>query len=124
LFSLHIRGHLYPAVQELLERLSSRRREMAEDMLAALRREVAAYTAAEGEELGALRVHCSDHVDAFLATTRTGRVPRGQAVEFVQEIGTRGARDGVELEVLLRGYRTNAGTLMHWVGEQASATTP
>lgn len=124
MFSLHIRGHLYPAVEALLERLSSRRAEMAEDMLATLRREVAAYTAAEGEELAALRVHCSDHVDAFLATTRTGRVPRGRAVEFVQELGARGARDGVELEVLLRGYRTNAATLTHWVGEQASATTP
>src|ERR1700730_53540 len=103
LFSLHIRGHLYPAVEALLERLSSRREEMAEDMLATLRRDVAAYAAAEGEELGALRVHCSDHVDAFLATTRTGRVPTGRAVEFVQKVGARGARDGVELEVLLRG---------------------
>ncbi len=124
MFSLHIRGHLYPAVEALLERLASRRGEMAEDMLATLRREVAAYTAAEGEELTALRLHCSDLVDAFLATSRTGRVPRGQAVEFVREMGARGARDGVELEVLLRGYRINAATLTHWVGEQASATTP
>ncbi|HEY4866945.1 MAG TPA: helix-turn-helix domain-containing protein [Candidatus Dormibacteraeota bacterium] len=124
MFSLHIRGHLYPAVEALLERLSSRRGEMAEDMLAALRRDVATYSQADGEELRALRLHCSEHVEAFLATTRTGRVPSGRAVEFVQEMGARGARDRVELEVLLRGYRTNAATLMHWVGEQASATTP
>jgi PucR C-terminal helix-turn-helix domain/GGDEF-like domain len=123
LFSLHIRDHLYPAVEALLQRLASRRAEMAEDLLAALRREVAADAAAEGEELAALRAHCADHVDAFLATARSGQVPRGQAVEFVRVVGERGAREGVELEVLLRGYRTNAATLTHWVGEQASATT-
>jgi hypothetical protein len=111
-------------VEVLLERLSARRDEIAEDMLAALRREVPSHAAAEASERAALRAHCSDHVDAFLATARSGQVPRGRAVEFVQEVGERGARDGVELEILLRGYRTNAATLTLWVGEQASATNP
>lgn len=124
MFSLHIRDHLYPAVEALLERLSARRGEIVADMLGSLRREVAAYAAEEGDGLEALRAHCAGHVDAFLATARTGQVPRGRAIEFVQDVGERGARDGVELEVLLRGYRTNAATLTHWVGEQASATTP
>jgi PucR-like helix-turn-helix protein/diguanylate cyclase with GGDEF domain len=124
LFSLHIRDHLYPAVETLLDRLTSRRAEIAEDMLAALRREVAAYAAAGGEELTDLRLHCSDHVDAYLASARSGQVPRGGSVEFVRAVGERGARDGLELEVLLRGYRINAATLTHWVGEQAIATNP
>jgi hypothetical protein len=124
LFSLHIRDHLYPAVETLLERLVARRNEIAEDMLAALRREVAAFAALGGAELAAVREHCSDHVNAFLVTASSGHVPRGPAVEFVEEAGERGARDGVELEVLLRGYRANAATLTYWVGEQASVATP
>lgn len=119
MFSLHIRGHLYPAVEELLERLASRRGEIAADMLATLWREVPSYATGRRDLLS----QCSDHIDAFLITARTGHVPRGPAVEFVKQVGGRGARDGVELEVLLRCYRTNATTLTHWVGEQASATT-
>lgn len=132
MFSLHIRDHLYPDVEALLERLAARRDEIAEDMLATLRREVPEYPVAQGgrggippreEDLAALRARCSYHVDAFLAAARTGQVPTGAAVGFVHEAGERGARDGVDLEVLLRGYRTNATTLTHWVGEQASGTT-
>jgi hypothetical protein len=108
----------------LLGRLSSRRLEIAEDLLAALRREVAAYAAAKGAELAALGTHCTEHVDAFLEVVRSGRVPRGLTANFVVEFAERGAREGFELEVLLRGYRTNARTLTHWVGEQASAATP
>src|SRR5205085_11875604 len=93
LFSLRIRDHLYPAVETLLERLAVSGDVIAGDMLAALRREVAAYAAAGGQELATLRDHCSDHVDALLATARSGHVPRGRALEFVQEVGERGARD-------------------------------
>jgi len=123
LFRLHIRDRLYPEVEALLERLSKRRLEIADDLLAALRREVAAYAAAEGAELDALRAHCSDQVDAFLDVVRSGRVPRGLAANFVAQFAERGARGGFELEALLRGYRTNARTLTHWVGEEASAAT-
>lgn len=120
MFSLHIRDYLYPDVGALLARLEARRDEIAEDMLATLRREVPEYPAANRV---ALLAHCSHHVDAFLAAARTGQVPTGAAVGFVQQAGERGARDGVELEVLLRGYRANATTLTHWIGEQASGTT-
>jgi PucR-like helix-turn-helix protein/diguanylate cyclase with GGDEF domain len=124
LFRLHIRDRLDPAVESLLGRLTARRVEIAEDMLATLRREVAAYAALEGERLVAQRAHCYDHVDAFLAVVRSGRVPVGAAVTFVREVAERGAREGLELELLLRGYRTNSRTITHWVGEQASAATP
>jgi hypothetical protein len=110
-------------VKVLLARLSQRRLEIAEDLLASLRREVAAYAAAEGPELAALSAHCRDHVDAFLDVVRSGRVPRGMTANFVVQFAEHGARQGFELEVLLRGYRTNARTLTHWVGEQASAAT-
>jgi len=123
LFRLHIRDRLYPAVEALLERLAEGRLEIADDLLAALRREVAAYAAATGSELAALSAHCGDHVDAFLEVVRSGRVPRGLTATFVVDFAERGAREGFELEVLLRGYRTNARTLTHWVGEQASAAT-
>lgn len=123
MFSLHMRDRLYPAVEAVIERLSARRAEIAQDMLATLRREVAGYAAAEGDELAALRAHCGHHVDAFLETVRSGRVPQGPAVEFVRQAGQSGARDGFELEMLLRGYRTNSRTLMLWVGEQSSAAT-
>jgi hypothetical protein len=124
LFGLHIRDQLYPAVESLLGRLSDQRVAIAEDMLAALRREVDAYAQAEGEGVATLSVHCGYHVDAFLEVVRSGRVPKGRSVEFVRQTAVRGARDGYELEVLLRGYRTNARTLTHWVGEQASGSTP
>jgi hypothetical protein len=124
LFSLHIRDRLYPAVEALLNRLSAQRDEIAEDLLVSLRRDVAAYAAAEGDGLAALRGHCYDHVDAFLAVVRSGRAPTGPAVAFVREVAERGVREGFELEALLRGYRTNARTMTHWIGEQASAATP
>lgn len=123
MFGLHIRDQLYPSVDALLGRLSSRRDQIAEDMLLTLRREVAGHAGAEGHELARLSAHCADHVDAFLEVIRSGRVPRGVAIEFVRQFAERGARDGFELEVLLRGYRTNARTLTHWVGEQTSAGT-
>jgi hypothetical protein len=119
-----MRDQLYPAVEALLGRLSARRLEIAGDMLVTLRREVAEYGAAGGDELATLHAHCDDHVDAFLESVRSGRVPRGPAVEFVRQVAERGARDGFELELLLRGYRTNSRTLTRWVGEQASAATP
>jgi PucR-like helix-turn-helix protein/diguanylate cyclase with GGDEF domain len=124
LFRLHIRDQIDPAVERLLGRLTARRVEIAEDMLATLRREVAAYAALDGERLAAQRAHCYDHVDAFLAVVRSGRVPVGAAVAFVREVAERGAREGLELELLLRGYRNNSRTITHWVGEQASAATP
>ena len=123
MFSLHIRDKLYPAVEALLERLAAQRDEIAVDMLAALRRAVPAYASADGQELVALRAQCDDHVTTFLDVVRSGRVPRGRAVEFVRLLAVRGARDGFELEVLLSGYRTNARTLTHWVGEQASGSS-
>ena len=101
-----------------MERLASCRAGIIDDLLAALRREVPDL------DDGRLGDHCTGHVDAFLATARTGQVPRGPAVEFVRSAGERGARDGVEPETLLRAYRTNATTLTHWIGEQAIATTP
>jgi DNA-binding PucR family transcriptional regulator len=55
---------------------------------------------------------------------RSGRAPTGPAVAFVREVAERGVREGFELEALLRGYRTNARTMTHWIGEQASAATP
>jgi hypothetical protein len=124
LFGLHIRDQLYPAVERLLGRLSDLRGEIAGDMLAALRREDAVYAAAEGPEVANLAAHCKDHVDTFLEVIRSGRVPKGRAVEFVRQLAIRGAREGVELEVLLRGYRTNARTLTLWVGEQAGGSSP
>lgn len=123
MFRLHIRDQLYPEVEALLERLSRRRLEIAVDLLAALRREVAAYSAAQGAELEALRGHCSEQVDSFLDVVRSGRVPRGLPADFVVRFAERGAREGFELEALLRGYRTNARTLTHWVGEEASSAT-
>ncbi len=123
MFNLNIRGTLYPAVAELLERLAQHRQTIAEDLLTNLRRDVAAYRAAEGDELVALQTHCSDHVDAFLVAVRTGRVPRGPSAEFVVRFAERAARTDFQLEVLLRGYRTNSRTLTHWVGEQASSGT-
>jgi len=119
-----MRDRLYPAVEELLGRLSARRDEIAVDMLATLRRGVAVYAAAEGDELVTLRTHCEDHVAAFLDVVRSGRVPTGPAVEFVRQVAERGAREGFELEVMLRGYRTNSRILTQWVGEQASAASP
>jgi hypothetical protein len=98
---------------------------IAEDMLAALRRELGAAAPADGEALRVLAARCRSHVDAFLAALRTGRVPRGEgAAALVREVGERGAREAVELEDLLRRYRTNARILTHWVGEQANAGTP
>jgi hypothetical protein len=123
LFRLHIRDRLYPAVEALLERLSERRVEIAKDMLAALRREVPAYAAARNAEFEALSTHCQEHVDAFLEVVRSGRVPRGLTANFVIHFGERAAQEGFELEVVLRGYRTNASTLTHWVGELGSAGT-
>ena len=124
MFSLHIRDRLYPAVEALLGRVAERQAEIAGDMLATLRREVSLYSLAEGDELALLDSHCHWHVEAFLEVVRTGRVPKGRSVEFVRQVAERGARDGRELEILLRAYRTNARTLTHWVGELASASSP
>jgi hypothetical protein len=118
-----MRDQLHPAVETLLERLSSRHEEIAADMLAALRREVPGYAAGHRGSHDAVLAHCVSHVDAFLATARTGQVPRGRSLEFVQAAGEAGARAGLELETLLRGYRTNATILTYWVGENATATT-
>lgn len=123
MFRLHIRDRLYPAVEALLERLAQRRPEISADLLSAVRREVPAFAAATGPELAALSAHCGEHVDSFLEVVRSGRVPRGLTATFVVDFAERRAREGFELEVLLRGYRTNARTLTHWVGELASAAT-
>lgn len=118
-----MRDQLHPAVATLLGRLASRHEEIAADMLAALRREVPGYTAGHRGRIDAVRANCRSHVDEFLVTARTGHVPTGPALEFVQAAGEGGARQGLDLETLLRGYRTNASILTYWVGEQANATT-
>ena len=118
MFSLHIRGALYPEVEKLLGRLESSREEIAQDLFDSLRREVPGLAAGED-----LRQHCQDHARAFLETVRSAIVPRGPEAEFVVRFGRRGARQGHDLELLLRGYRTNGHTFVHWVSEQGSAAT-
>ena len=112
-----------PGAGAVVARGWSRPRETAEDMLTYVRGEVPLAGAAEGEELAMLRAHCREHVDTFLSVVETGRPPTGSAIEFVRRLAETGARDRVELEVLLRGYRSNARIITHWVGEQASAAT-
>lgn len=121
MFSLHIRGVLYPEVEKLLGRLEERQAEIAADLFDSLRREVPAYAALEGPD--ELERHCQEQAKAFLQTVRTAIVPRGPEAEFVVRFGERGARQGYELELLLRGYRTNGHTFVHWVSEQGSAAT-
>lgn len=121
MFSLHIRGVLYPEVERLLGRLEEHQAEIALDLFESLRREVPAYAALESPD--ELERHCQEHAKAFLQTVRTAIVPRGPEADFVVRFGERGAGQGYGLELLLRGYRTNGHTFVHWVSEQGSAAT-
>jgi hypothetical protein len=108
-----------PASADLLAQLESRRSEIESEMLRDLGALVPAYSELAGDELTRVAAHCHEHVSAFLGALRRGRPPGGEELEFVRQVGRRRAREGFELENLMRGYRSGMRVLSRWIARCA-----
>ena len=120
------RGGSDVATGALLDRLAAQRATIAKELRQALRDDLGA--AHDGEEpLERMVQHCLDHVDAFVAAARAGRAPAAGELAFVRQEAVAKAREGGELEVLLRRCRIGGAVLTRWIvagsdGTPASAS--
>jgi PucR C-terminal helix-turn-helix domain/GGDEF-like domain len=110
------RGGSDAATAVLLDRLVAQRATIANELLLALRDDL-------GAELleRALR-HCLENVDVFVAAARAGRAPAADELAFVRREAAASAREGIELEALLRRCRIGGAVLARWVASGSDGT--
>lgn len=99
------------ATTALLDRLGAERATIAKEMLQAFRDDLGAAHGGE-EPLERVLQHCLDHVDVFVATARAGRIPAAGELAFVRLEAVASAREGGELDALLRHYWIGGGVLV------------
>jgi PucR-like helix-turn-helix protein/diguanylate cyclase with GGDEF domain len=114
------RGGSDAATAALLDRLVSHRATVGEELRQALRDDLGA---AGGEEaLERVVQYCLDHVDVFVAAARAGRAPAAGELAFVRREAAASAREGGELDALLRRCRIGGAVLARWVASGSDGT--
>jgi PucR C-terminal helix-turn-helix domain/GGDEF-like domain len=115
------RGGSDAATVALLDRLVAQRATIAKEMLQAFRADLGS---AHGGEEPLVRVlqHCLDHVDVFVAAARAGRAPAAGELAFVRREAVTSAREGGELDALLRHYWIGGGVLTRWIVSGSDGT--
>jgi hypothetical protein len=98
----------------LLDRLVAQRATIAEELRQALRDDLGPAHGGE-EPLQRVLEHLLDHVDAFVATARAGRSPVAGELAFVRREAVASAREGGELDTLLRRCRIGGAVLARWI---------
>jgi hypothetical protein len=105
----------------LLDRLVAQRATIAEELRQALRDDLGPAHGGE-EPLQRVLEHLLDHVDAFVATARAGRSPVAGELAFVRREAVASAREGGELDTLLRRCRIGGAVLARWIASGSDGT--
>ena len=115
------RGGSDAATAALLDRLVAQRASIAKELRQALRDDLGA--AHDGEEsLERVLRHCLENVDVFAAAARAGRAPAADELAFVRREAVASAREGGELEALLRRCRIGGAVLARWIVSGSDGT--
>jgi hypothetical protein len=115
------RGGSDAATAALLDRLVAQRATIAKELLQALRDDLGSAHGGE-EPLERVLEHRLDHVDVFVATARAGRAPAARELAFVRREAAASAREGGELEALLRRCRIGGAVLARWIASGSDGT--
>ena len=115
------RGGSDAATAALLDRLAAQRTTIAKEQLHAMRDDLGAAHGGD-EPLERVLRHCLDHVDVFVAAARAGRVPATGELAFVRREAVLSAREGGELDALLRHYWIGGGVLVRWIVKGSDGT--
>src|ERR671924_1354255 len=79
---------------------------VAAAMTRAVMAEVGSYPASGEPGLSAeVHEHAREHLRAFVASARRGRVPQDEELDFVRDRARRRERDGMPLAAVLHSYR-------------------
>jgi hypothetical protein len=115
------RGGSEAATAALLDRLVAQRATIAKELRQALRDDLG--LAHDGEEpLERVLRYCLDNVDVFVAAARAGRAATAEELAFVRREAIASAREGGELEALLRRCRIGGAVLARWIASGSDGT--
>ena len=115
------RGGSDAGTAALLDRLVAQRAMLAKELRQALRDDLGAAHGGE-ERLERVLRHCLDNVDVFVAAARAGRAPAAGELAFVRREAVAAAREGGELEALLRRCRIGGAVLARWIVSGSDGT--
>jgi hypothetical protein len=115
------RGGSDAATGALLDRVAAQRATLAEELRQALRDEPGTAHGRE-ELLERVVERCLHHVDVFVAAARAGRAPTAGELAFVRREAVASAREGGELDALLRRCRIGGAVLARCVASGSDGT--
>jgi DNA-binding PucR family transcriptional regulator len=115
------RGGSDAAAAALLDRLEAERATIGKELLLALRNDLGAPDDCD-EPLQRVVQHCLRNLDVFVATTRAGRAPTAGELAFVRREAVATAREGGELDALLRRCRIGGAVLARWIASGSEGT--
>ena len=106
--------------RDVLDLLEANAETIAKRMAVAAREEVEEYAAVADPAFAAeVLAHASEHVTAFVRSSRAGRPPEGDELDFVRERGARRARELMPLDALLESYLIGQRTVWEAIVEAA-----
>jgi PucR-like helix-turn-helix protein/diguanylate cyclase with GGDEF domain len=115
------RGGSDAATASLLDGLVAQRATIGKELLHALRDDLGAAHGGD-EPLERVVQHCLEHLDVFVAAARAGRAPTAGELAFVRRKAVASAREGGELDVLLRRCRIGGAVLARWIASGSDGT--
>jgi sugar diacid utilization regulator len=105
---------------EVLDQLEASAETIARRMALAAREEVEEYAGVADPVFAAeVLAHASEHVATFVRTSRTGRPPEGEELDFVRARGAQRARELMPLDALLESYLIGQRTVWEAIVEAA-----
>jgi PucR C-terminal helix-turn-helix domain/GGDEF-like domain len=113
----------HPAASGLLDQLDARADEIGRAMAEAILGEVAPMQAVSRNDpsfRARFELFCAQHVRAFVATTRQGRVAGAGDLGFVREVAERRADDAFPLPELMEGLRVGHRVLSRRIAQLGS----
>lgn len=114
------RGGSDAATALLLDRLAAQRASIGNELRQALRDDLG--TTRDDEPLERAAQLCLGHLDLFVAVARAGRSPTAGELAFVHREAVASAREGVELDALLRRCRIGGAVLARWIASGSDGT--
>jgi hypothetical protein len=105
---------------DVLDQLEANAETIARRMALAARAEVEEYAAVADPTFAAeVLAHATDHVTAFVRSSRIGRPPEDDELDFVRERGAQRARELMPLDALLESYLIGQRTVWEAIVETA-----
>ena len=104
----------------VLDQLEANAEAIARRMALAAREEVEEYAGVVDPAFAAeVLAHASEHVATFVRTSRAGRPPEGEELDFVRSRGAQRARELMPLDALLESYLIGQRTVWEAIVEAA-----